>query len=166
MCLISSWIRYRSLIKYPTDKVKLLIPNDIEFNSISAYHSGMPCPLAPDPIRIQSYVCCLFWTNRNSMVVTSILLSILLSNQSYESFNRRSAKWKYLLLLKLWWYTPIIRMQCKNSNVNFFLIFHEQSLTENKITLYNSKARSEGAHMCINLKTRHEILVIILQFSE
>ena len=58
------------------------------------------CPLAPDPIKVQSCVWCLFWTNRNSMAETSIFLSISLSNQSYESFNRRY-QWKYLLLLKL-----------------------------------------------------------------
>ena len=52
-------------------------------------HSCMPSPLAPDPIRVQSCVCCLFWTTRNSMAVTSIFLSISLSNQSYQSFNRR-----------------------------------------------------------------------------
>ena len=34
----------------------------------------------PDPIRVQSCVCCLFRTNRNSMAVTSIFLSISLSN--------------------------------------------------------------------------------------
>ena len=49
----------------------------------------MLSPLAPDLIRVQSCVCCLFWTNRNSMAVTSIFLSISLSNQSYESLYRR-----------------------------------------------------------------------------
>ena len=44
-------------------------------------HSGMPRPLAPDPIRVQSCVCCLFWTNRNCMAVTSIFLSSALSNK-------------------------------------------------------------------------------------
>ena len=39
--------------------------------------SCMLCPLAPDPIRVQSYGC-LFWTNRNCMAVTSIFLSILI----------------------------------------------------------------------------------------
>jgi len=42
-------------------------------------HSSMPDPLAPDPIRVQSCVCCIFWTNRNcmaSMAVSSIFLSI------------------------------------------------------------------------------------------
>jgi len=28
-------------------------------------HSYMPSPVAPDPIRVQSRVWCLFWTNRN-----------------------------------------------------------------------------------------------------
>ena len=37
-------------------------------------------PLAPDPIRVQSCVWCLFWTNRNCMAVTSIFLSSSLSN--------------------------------------------------------------------------------------
>jgi len=49
----------------------------------------MPSSLAPGPIRVQSCVCCPFWTNRNSMAVSSIFLSISLSNQSYESFSRR-----------------------------------------------------------------------------
>ena len=48
------------------------------------FHSCMPSLLAPDPIRVQSCVCCLFWTNRNSMVVTSIFLSISLSTISLE----------------------------------------------------------------------------------
>ena len=52
-------------------------------------HSCMPSPLAPDPIRVQPCVWCLLWTNRNSLAVTSIFLSISLSNQSYESLNRR-----------------------------------------------------------------------------
>ena len=43
-------------------------------------HSGIPSPLEPDPIRVQSCVWCLFWTNRNSMAVTSIFLSISVSN--------------------------------------------------------------------------------------
>jgi len=59
------------------------------YKKLYSLHSSMPSPLAPDPIRVQSCVCCLFWTNRNSMVVTSIFLSISLSNQSYDSFNRR-----------------------------------------------------------------------------
>ena len=43
-------------------------------------HSCMPSTLAPDPIRVQTCVCCLFWTNRDCMAVTSIFLSISLSN--------------------------------------------------------------------------------------
>ena len=42
----------------------------------SRAHSCMPSPLAPDPIRVQPCVYCLFWTNRNSIAVTSIFLSI------------------------------------------------------------------------------------------
>ena len=59
-------------------------------------HSCMPSPLAPHPIRVQSCVCCLFWTNRNSMAGTSIFLSISLSNHSIGAIS----KCKYLLLLK------------------------------------------------------------------
>ena len=50
-------------------------------NQTSIYHhSCIPSSLAPDPIRVQSCVWCLFWTNRSCMVVTSIFLSIFLSN--------------------------------------------------------------------------------------
>ena len=42
-------------------------------------HACMLSPLAPDPIKGQSCDCCLFWINRNSMVVTSIFLSIIQS---------------------------------------------------------------------------------------
>ena len=41
-------------------------------------HSCMPSPLAPDPIRVQSCVCCLFWTIRNSNIYLSIYLIIQL----------------------------------------------------------------------------------------
>ena len=37
-------------------------------------------PLAPNPNRVQTCVCCLFWTNRNCMAVSWIFLSIALSN--------------------------------------------------------------------------------------
>ena len=40
----------------------------------------MPSPLAPDPIRVQPCVWCLFWTNSNCVEVTSIFLSSSLSN--------------------------------------------------------------------------------------
>ena len=40
------------------------------------HHFCMPSPLAPDPIRVQSCVCYLFWTKRNCMTV--IYLSIYL----------------------------------------------------------------------------------------
>ena len=42
--------------------------------------SHLSIPLAPDPIRVQSCVCFLFRTNRDCMAVTSIFLSISLSN--------------------------------------------------------------------------------------
>ena len=68
------------------------------------FHSSMPSSLAPGPIRVQSCVCCLFWTNRNSMAVTSIFLSISLSIRVMNPSIGDVSKWKYLLLLKLKWY--------------------------------------------------------------
>ena len=47
---------------------------------LQSLHSCLPSPLAPGPIWVQSCVCCLIWTNRNSMAVTFIFLSISLSN--------------------------------------------------------------------------------------
>ena len=55
----------------------------------------LPSPLAPDPIRVQAFVRCLFSTNRNSMAYLSIYLIIQLSN----SIGANS-KWKYLLSVK------------------------------------------------------------------
>ena len=46
-------------------------------------HSCMPSPLAPDPIRVQSCVCCLFWTNRNSNIYLSIYLIIQVEINPY-----------------------------------------------------------------------------------
>ena len=39
-------------------------------------HFCIPSPLAPGPIRGQSYLFCLFWTIRNTMALTYIFLSI------------------------------------------------------------------------------------------
>ena len=63
--------------------------------------SCMPSPLAPDPIRVQPCVCCLFWTNRNSTAVTSIFL--YLSHFPIRDMSPSTgaiSKWKYFLLLK------------------------------------------------------------------
>ena len=69
----------------------------------------MPIPLAPDPTRVQSCVCCLFWTNRNCIAVTD--LSFYLSHHPIidESLNRRKTvneniyfNWNYSELLWLW----------------------------------------------------------------
>ena len=68
------------------------------------HHSCMPSPLAPAPIRVQSCVCCLFWTNRNS---TPVNLSFYLSHYPIRVMNPSIgtiSKWKYLLLMKLWWH--------------------------------------------------------------
>ena len=61
------------------------------FSSLTPFasHSCMPSPLPPDPIRVQTCVCCLFLTNRNSLALTSNFKSISLSNQSCESSNQR-----------------------------------------------------------------------------
>ena len=64
------------------------IPEVETNNYLLTYHSCMPSPLALDPIRVQPCVCGLFRTNRNSMTVTYIFLSISLSNYRYESYNR------------------------------------------------------------------------------
>jgi len=55
----------------------------------------MPSQLAPDPIRVQSCVCCLFWTNRNSMAVTSIFLSHYSIRDMNPTIDALS-KWTYL----------------------------------------------------------------------
>ena len=62
--------------------------NSFGIKQAEFHHSCILSPLAPDPIRVQSCVCRLFWTNRNSLGVASVFLSISLSNQRYESFNR------------------------------------------------------------------------------
>ena len=71
---------------------------------VSAVHwTCHSSPLAPDPIRVQSCVWCLFWTNRNSMagiIYHSIYLIIQLE------MNPFLCKWKYLLLLKPLWLYP------------------------------------------------------------
>ena len=85
----------RKSVKFKTS----IILNLCQGRRLYSEHSCMPSPLAPDPIRVQPCVWCLFWTNRNCMAVTSIFLSISLSNQSYEFFNRR--KWKYYFYLNL-----------------------------------------------------------------
>ena len=59
------------------------IQRDIELEIVSIQHFPdvfQMSPLAPDSIRVQLCVCFRFWTNRNSMTVTSIFLSISLSN--------------------------------------------------------------------------------------
>ena len=52
----------------------------------------MQLPLAPDPIRVQSCVCCLFWTN--CIAVTSIFLS----SHPIRNMNPlidANSKWKF-----------------------------------------------------------------------
>ena len=77
-----------SCIMYPVICTLCAISCILYHTHIPCTHSCMPSPLAPDPIRVQSCLCCsLYWTN--NMAITSIFLSISLSYQSYESFNRR-----------------------------------------------------------------------------
>ena len=57
--------------------------------SIMHWYTDNISTLAPEPIRAQTCVCCLFWTNKNIMAVTSIFLSISLSIRDNEPFNRR-----------------------------------------------------------------------------
>ena len=75
-------------------------------------------PLAPDPIRVQSCVWCLLWTNRNSIAVTSILLSISLYNLSYKSFVNRNIYlyWNYGVMQLL----PIIGFSWYLNHCQYF----------------------------------------------
>ena len=87
--LISLWLQISYKISEPT--------------FVQWDHPCMPSPLAPDQISVRSCVCGLFWTNRNSMAVTSISLIYLAhypmrDKSLYQGYN---SKWKYLLLLKL-----------------------------------------------------------------
>ena len=63
-------------------------------------YSCMSSPLAPDPIRVQSWVCCLLWTNE---IVRRKHISLYLSYYPIRDMNPSIgaiSKWKYLLLLK------------------------------------------------------------------
>ena len=51
---------------------KLQLNHLLDSNILKPIQTCMPISLAPDPIRVQSCVWCIFWTNRNCMVVTSI----------------------------------------------------------------------------------------------
>ena len=66
----------------------------------STYHSCTRSPLGPHPTRVQSCVCCIFWTNRNSLAVTSFYLSHY-PIRDMNPWISAISKWKYLLLLKL-----------------------------------------------------------------
>ena len=97
-----------------------LIKDKTDWNYI--YHSCMRSPLAPDPITVQSCCCCccLFWTNRNSMAVTSI---IFISHYPIRDMN-----------LKLWWYRPFnivfynLQLQKSSPPVPVLLIWTESNL--------------------------------------
>ena len=86
------------------------------FPGRNALPSCMLSTLAPDPIRVQSCVYCLFWTNRNSLAVPSIFLSISLSNQSDESLYRRIHSMEIFtsteaMVLGIWFYLNIFLSQ-------------------------------------------------------
>ena len=88
LCPIS--IQFRLGIFWSSWVVLILIP-----------HSCMPSPLAPDPIRVQSCACCLFWTNRNSMAVHLYFYLTHSIQLEINLYIGAISKWKYLLLLKL-----------------------------------------------------------------
>ena len=63
--------------------IKYIVLNLLCFNDqyVTLYITHLyAISLAPKPIRVKSCVCCLFWTNRKCMTVTSIFLFISLSN--------------------------------------------------------------------------------------
>ena len=98
--LLNLEINYKRRLRKRVDQALIPISTIQKF---PAMHSRMPRPLAPDPIRVQSCVCCLFWTNRNCKAVT--YLSFYLSHYPIRVMNSSigaNCKWKYLLLLKLW----------------------------------------------------------------
>ena len=82
------------------------LPQTLIFYSLYIFgHSCMPSPLAPDPIRVRSCACCLFWTNSNSIAVSSIFLYIYLIHYPIRVMSSSIGainKWIYLLLLKLY----------------------------------------------------------------
>ena len=69
------------------------------------YHSCMLSPLALDPIRVQSCVYCLFWTNRNIVRRGNIYLSIYLiiwlyrvSHETWQLINSFECRLPYAIL--------------------------------------------------------------------
>ena len=79
------------------------LPQTLIFYSLYSFgHSGMPCPLAPDPIRVRSCVCChsepiaIVWRYHLSFYLSHYPIRVM--NSSIDAIN----KWKYLLLLKLY----------------------------------------------------------------
>ena len=79
------------------------------FRVDSCSHTCMPIP-----IRVQSCVCCLFWTNRDCMAVTSIFLS------HYPIRDMNPLNWKYLLTMK--------RSDCKFSGTQKSLRYYSLSI--------------------------------------
>ena len=75
----------------------VVCPNNIHLYLIPLLYAS---PIVPDPIRVQPCVCYLFWTNGNSMAVTSFSLSHYPIRVMIPSIGAIS-KWKYVLLLKL-----------------------------------------------------------------
>ena len=94
----------------------------------------MPDSLPPDPIRVQSCVCCLFRTNRNSIAVTSHY-PIRVMNPSIGAISK-----KYLRLLKLYLIGSIIVRYLKslmrltsNAHQSFIPIYKVYNLYFDKI---------------------------------
>ena len=97
--ICKKWIRFSippwQLLTFTKIKDKLQV------QGLMYCHYSMPSPVALDPIRVQSCVWCLFWTNRDCMAVTSIFLSISFPIRDMNSLINANCKWKYLLLLQL-----------------------------------------------------------------
>ena len=80
--------------------------NQLKLHLKSLYHSCMPSPLVPDPIRVQSCDWCLFWTNRNFYLSHHHLIRD-------ESLNRRYTLNGHIIIL---YYSLKVSLQ-----INFML---------------------------------------------
>jgi len=104
----------------------------------------MPIPLAPDPIRVQSCVCCLFWTNRNCMTVTSIFLSISLSNERWILKSAVNGNIYFYCMPSPLAPDPISVQQC----VSCLFWTNRNSMAETSIFLSISLS-NQGSAMCL-----------------
>ena len=75
-------------------------------------YSCMPTagPQVPDPIRVQSCVCCLFWTNRNRMAVTSIFLYLIIQLEIWILNGNIYFYWNYSALSSIFFGVDFIKI--------------------------------------------------------